>query len=196
MGAPDAPRDLAPGDDVAGGQTAFAEWERFARPWIERSQNWGLPLDSPGLGAAREFNERWRHALSAWLDVTQARAEYGALVMDAWRGVFAAVTDEMLKRTRDGPAALDPRALLSLWVDRADRTFAQTFRSPQFLEAHRGLLDAVAASRVREGDLIESVASSSHLATRRELDEVYQRLDELRREVRALKKAASRKHIA
>jgi class III poly(R)-hydroxyalkanoic acid synthase PhaE subunit len=192
MAAPDAQREVVvSGDDVAGWETAFAAWQRFARPWMEGAQNWGLPLESPGLGAAREFNERWRNAMSAWLDVTRARTEYGAVVMDAWRGVFEALAGEMVRHSRDGPPAQHPRALLSHSVELADRVFAETFRSPRYIEAHRGLLDAVAASRVRDGELIEEMASTGHLATRRELDEVYQRIDELRREVRALRKAQS-----
>jgi polyhydroxyalkanoate synthesis regulator phasin len=170
--------------------TAFAEWQRFARPWIEQAQTWGFPLDSPGLGAAREFNERWRNAMSAWLDVTHARTEYAAVLIDAWRGVLEGLTREMLAGNRDALSA-QPRALLSVSVDVADRIFAEMFRSPRYVEAQRLLLDAVAASRVREGELVEDIASSGHLATRRELDEVYQRLDELRREIRALKKAQS-----
>jgi polyhydroxyalkanoate synthesis regulator phasin len=175
----------------AGSLTAIAEWQRFARPWIEQAQTWGFPLDSPSLGAAREFNERWRNAMSAWLDVTHARTEYSAVLIDAWRGVLEGLTREMLGRTREGPSAQHPRAVLSVSVDLADRIFGELFRSPRFVEAQRALLDAVAASRVREGELIEDMASNGHLATRRELDEVYRRLDELRREIRALKKAQS-----
>ncbi len=162
-----------------------------ARPWIEQAQTWGFPLDSPGLGASREFNERWRNAMSAWLDATRARAEYAAVLMDAWRGVFEELTREMLGRSRDGLSAQHPRVLLSVSVDLADRIFGEMFRSPRYVEAQRALLDAVAASRVREGELIEDLASSAHVATRRELDEVYRRIDELRREIRALKKAQS-----
>src|SRR5260370_22516 len=84
-----------------------------ARPWIEQAQTWGFPLDSPGLGASREFNERWRNAMSAWLDATRARTEYAAVLFDAWRGVFEELTREMLGRSRDRLSALHPRALLS-----------------------------------------------------------------------------------
>jgi polyhydroxyalkanoate synthesis regulator phasin len=192
IAVPDAERDVTgAGDDVAGSQTAIAQWQRFARPWIEQAQTWGFPLDSPGLGAAREFNERWRNAMSAWLDVTRARTEYAAVLIDAWRGVFEELAREMLRRSRDGFSAQHPRALLSVSVDLADRIFAEMFRSPRYVEAQRQLLDAVAASRLREGELIEDMASSAHVATRRELDEVYRRIDELRREIRALKKAQS-----
>jgi class III poly(R)-hydroxyalkanoic acid synthase PhaE subunit len=190
VAAPDAQRDVdVSSDDVAGWETAFSAWERFTRPWIEGAQNWGLPLESPGLGAAREFHERWRNAMSAWLDVTRARTEYGAVIMDAWRGVYETLSREMLGRIAGGPSAQQPRALLSQSVEVADRVFAETFRSARYIEAHQGLLDAVAASRVREGELIEEMASTGHLATRREIDEVYHRIDELRREVRALRKA-------
>jgi polyhydroxyalkanoate synthase subunit PhaE len=185
------PSDVTGAGDDGGSQTPIAQWQRFARPWIEQAQTWGFPLDSPGLGVAREFNERWRNAMSAWIDVTQARTEYAAVLMDAWRGVFEELTREMLGHSRDGLSAQHPRALLSVSVDLADRIFAEMFRSPRFVEAQRQLLDAVAASRVREGELIEDLASTGHVATRRELDEVYRRIDELRREIRALKKAQS-----
>lgn len=149
---------------------------------------WGFPLDSPSLGVTREANERWRNAMSAWLDVTRARTEYTAVLMDAWRGLF----DAMMRETvASGLTAHDPRAVLAASVDVADRVFAETFRSPRYVEAQRQLLEATAASRVREGELIEDIAAGGHVATRRELDDVYRRLDELRRELRALKQAQS-----
>lgn len=188
---PDAFRDVTGAGEDAGSQTAIAQWQRFVRPWIEQAQTWGFPLDSPGLGAGREFNERWRNAMSAWIDVTQARTDYAAVLMDAWRGVFEALTREMLARGGEALSAQQPRALLSNSVDLADRIFAEMFRSPRFVEAQRQLLDAVAASRAREGELIEDMASAGHVATRRELDDVCRRIDELRREIRALKKAQS-----
>jgi polyhydroxyalkanoate synthesis regulator phasin len=129
--------------------------------------------------------------MSAWLDVTHARTEYAGVLFEAWRGVLEGVTREMLGRSAEGPSAQQPRALLSASVELADQMFAEMFRSPRFVEAQRTLLDALAASHVREGQLIEDIASTGHLATRRELDEVYRRLDELRREIRALKKAQS-----
>lgn len=154
---------------AAGGGDLAAQWERF---W----------LDSPGLGAAREFGERWNNAVSTWLDLARARNEYAVVIAEAWRRVSEELAREMLSGNGG-------RSLFGVSVEGADRIFAEIFRSPRYVEAQQALLDALATSRVREGELIEEMASTGHLATRRELDEVYRRLDELRREIRALKKA-------
>jgi len=165
-----------------GGGDLTAQWERFAGPWIEQARTWGLSLDSPGLGATREFGERWNKAISTWLDLARARNEYAVVIAEAWRRIFEEFGREMI-------GANGGRGLLAVSVDHADRIFAETFRSPRYLEAQQALLDALSTSRAREGELIEEMASTGHLATRRELDEVYRRLDDLRREIRALKKA-------
>ncbi len=165
--------------DPAGKSAAWPTWSV-----AEFAKTWSLPVESPGLGVTREAGERWSNAMSAWLAVTQARADHTAVLMDAWRRVF----EETLREARPD----HPRALFTLSVELADRVFSETFRSPRFLETQRQLLEAVAACRMRERELVEDFASVGHVATRAEIDEAYRQLEELRRDVRALR-SASRK---
>ena len=142
-------------------------------------------LDAPGMGVTREASERWNNAMSAWLEVSRARVGHSVVLMDAWRQVFEEVVCEL--------RVDHPRALLALSVAVADKVFGETFRSDRYLEAQRQLLDALAASRERERELVEDMASGGHIATRAEIDEAYRQLEELRREVRALRKTARKR---
>jgi polyhydroxyalkanoate synthase subunit PhaE len=169
-------------------QRALLAWMRCMSPWVGAENGWGAWLNSPSLGAGRERNERMNGVTLAWLELTRARAEYSAVMFTAWHAVAEASMRELVSRSRQQQLPPDLRSFTSLFVKLADGILAQTFASSSYLEVQRQLLQAEAAYRRREAELVDDVATGGHFATRRQLDELHREIYELRRELRGLRK--------
>jgi hypothetical protein len=135
----------------------------------------------------RKAGEAW---FEAWLEVSRAQAEYGAIVAEGWLGASEEFARELFVKVGDDLPARDARGLVSLAVDVGDRVFAKTFRSSRYLEAQRRLLDAMAGYHRREAAIVDGLGPG-HFATRGELDETNRRISELRRELKALSQEAA-----
>ncbi|MBE0616762.1 MAG: hypothetical protein IH608_02385, partial [Proteobacteria bacterium] len=80
------------------------------------------------------------------------------------------------------------RALFDLWIATAEKTYFEIASTESFAEIQGKLVNAAMQHRVRERELMDAVVKSMHLPTRRELDDAYRHLHDLKNEVRALRR--------
>jgi hypothetical protein len=82
------------------------------------------------------------------------------------------------------------RAGLDLWLATANTRLLEMQRSNEFLEAQRRLLSASMDYRLKLREMAEELCELYQVPGRSEVDELARLVHELRREVRALKRAA------
>jgi len=151
---------------------------------------YGGLADAFGLAQSREMQQAVRElTASAWAR-RQAQAEYLAIVAGALaQGVDATMT--RLREMGQGGESVDSLLdLVRLSAEVTDEAMHAAMQTPDALEASARLLRASTGSRRQLQRLAGTVSTMLSVATRAEVDEVYREIQELKREVRRLRKAS------
>lgn len=157
--------------------------------WDAFERTFGRLLNSPSVGFSREINETVARAFDAWLDFRRTSYEYQGVLAGAWTSVFEEVMLNLVERSeRDNPIT-SVRDLIRLWTDTADNSLEKIFRSEEYVDVQGRLMDTAMSYRIREQQLVELTMKTGYVPTRSEVDEAHRNIYELRKEVRALKKA-------
>lgn len=157
--------------------------------WDAFERTFGRLLQSPGVGFAREFYEKLLKGFDAWLDFRRTSIEYQVVMADAWTKIFERVMQESIKRAEEDKPIQSLRDLIRLWTGVADETLADVFRSEAYVQAQGRLFTATMKYRMHEQDIVETFLKPGYIPTRSEVDEAHRNIYELRKEVKALKKA-------
>lgn len=125
-----------------------------------------------------------------WGAYAVALGRYQAVMAEAWLAAFRRFSEGLAREHPAGETTAEPPSWQSLrarWQEAADRELAQAMRSDAFLAAQRDLvrarLDCAALIRRR----LEGLTEAFGLPTRSEVDALAGRVQDLSREVRAVK---------
>lgn len=176
------------GPTAAGTATPFDPSE-----WLKPEGEAGMTLIRGWLGGAglADLPGGGAGPAAEWQAYAAALERHRAITGAAWLAAFSEFA-ERARRARDdaGRHGTDPPDwddLSRLWRDIADREFAATQRSEEFLEAQTALLRAGLECRRRVRERIEAVADLIGLPTRAEVDDLAEQIHALRAELRSLK---------
>ena len=145
-------------------------------------RNW---LNLPAFGLMREHQEHYRDSALAWIDYQEQQKRYGALMMKAAKRGFELFEGKLSEREQPGRQIDSLRGLYDLWVDAAEEGYAEIALSNEFREAYGTLVNAQMRVRSQVAKEVERVAAELGMPTRSEVDSIGERLQALRREVRA-----------
>jgi class III poly(R)-hydroxyalkanoic acid synthase PhaE subunit len=159
--------------------------------WDSYDQTVGKLVGMPSVGFTRELEKKMAAGYQAWSKARQAMDEYQMLVLDGWSGVMEQVLREMMDRAEKGKPVESVRDLVRLWTTAADKSFDQVFRSERYAEVQGRFVSSYMDYRVKEQAIVDEMLKYSHIPTRSEMDEAHRNVYELRKEVKALKKAMS-----
>lgn len=174
------------GAAVTGNPSAFAELSRLY--WDAWEHTGGRLLESPSLGATREFDEKLLRGFDAWMDYRRAVAEYQLVVADAWSDALGAVLREIGARAERGQPVASLRELTELWTSVTDAHMDQVFRSDPYAAAQGRMLNTAMIYRQRERAIAETWLKTTDIPARSELDEAFKEIYGLRRELKALRR--------
>jgi len=194
-------------------QASVAKWTDFAKeaaqgemPSADKLREMFTPASwtGPGSGvldaALQRVLEGPRYAMLWDLDhkllelqrLTLQRdkdvATYQAVVQKAWNLAF----ERFAKALGSQPQAEVKqtwRGLTDQWLAVANDTLIEVHRSDEFVEAQRRMLRSASDRHLQERRIAEAWSEAAHLPTRSEVDELQRHVVELRREVRALRRA-------
>lgn len=148
--------------------------------------------EGPRFADLGAIERRMARLMELWLKVQQAARNYEAVVAGAWTEASARFAQEFQEAARAGKALGQPKDALKLWLDVANRTLLETHRSERFLAAQADLLRHGMDFLLAEREVVEALVEPAGLPTRTEIDEVHRSVQELKRRVRTLEKAAAR----
>lgn len=149
--------------------------------WPPGAQAW---LEHPTFGPMREHLERWQQQARQQQQGQGAFADWQTLMMHV-RELALAQFEQLLRSHEQRPLA-DARALLDLWVEAAEQAWQQVAMSEEFARLLGQLNQAQMHMLQARQDEAERVYAGLGIASRRELDQAYQRIDALERQVRQL----------
>ncbi|MGN6518394.1 MAG: class III poly(R)-hydroxyalkanoic acid synthase subunit PhaE [Dokdonella sp.] len=142
-------------------------------------------LQLPAFGYLREHQEHQQKSAVAWVDYQEQLARYNAKMLEAARRGFELFEGKLTEREQPGRQIESLRALYDLWVDAAEEGYAEIALSQEFREVYGELTNAQMRLRSQVQQEIERLSVDLGMPTRSELNNIGERLQALRREVRA-----------
>ena len=147
--------------------------------------------EGPQLADAGNTERKYAAVYAATQDLQRASLDQQTVMTQAWTRaatVYARKLGE-LAPSNTGPKTW--REATNLWIGIANDELMQTQRSGAYLKMQRDMLKASTDLRLAQSDLATMYAEAFGLPTRAEIDDVHKTLTELRREVRALRRATA-----
>jgi hypothetical protein len=203
------------------------EMQRFVAPWAEATQiallgstdvsagdresfaraeaafmdafdgTFGRYAAAPSVGSSRELNERMFRGFEAWVAVRRAAMAFQTQMVNTGFGSYEDMLRELVEKGERGETVTSLRQLFNLWLDMAERGYAEMFKTDDFAELQAGLVNATMQYQMRQREIQEEFLSAMGQPTRSEIDQVHRHVYDLRIEVRYMKRelAALRRRL-
>ena len=150
-------------------------------------RTFGAVSDALGFGPMRKLQAAMQELMSASLAQNEARTRYAMLVQGAFAAGFDALLVRLAGMAKSGERVESVLALLRLWAVATEEAVHQVLQSEKGLDATASIARAGLAYRRKLQNVASIVADALDMATRRDLDEAFREIQELKREVRALR---------
>jgi hypothetical protein len=197
----------SPGWPMPNVQMPWAPWGApllFAAGSGSRSSNplqlgadrtFGAIADAFGMRPMRDMQEAWVALSEAETERRASQAAYIAIAAKAWGDGTRALIARLEQMRRAGEQVTSFLEFVRLWARENDKALHAAMQSEQGLAA---AARAVRASNKQRAELQRLVALASqalNVPTRAEVDDAYREIQELKRELRRLKKGAPQEQL-
>lgn len=145
-------------------------------------------LSAPGLGYSREEQSQYQDLLRRTLAYQKAQQEYLGFFSNI--GVKSTVRmREILERMQGEGKTIDTaRGLYDTWVGCCEQVYGEEVQSPDYARIHGQLVNAQMALKQRMSVMVDETLGALNMPTRSELRTLQDRLQETRREYKALRR--------
>jgi len=154
-------------------------------------RTFGGLFDALGFGPMRKLQAACQELAAASVAQNQSRAAYAMLVQGAFTSGFERLMTQLGAMADAGERVDSILNLLRMWAVNTEQAVHEVLQSEHGLVATAALTRAGLSHRRKLQQVAGIVADSLDMATRRELDDVYKELHELKRELRALRPPAA-----
>jgi class III poly(R)-hydroxyalkanoic acid synthase PhaE subunit len=110
-------------------------------------------------------------------------------MLQAWMHATLQFSLALNEKAETGEKLESVRDVLTIWVETANTALLEMQRTEPYLESQRELVNASTQLRLAQQDIAQFYSEMFAVPTRTEIDDVHKAVTELRREVRALKRA-------
>jgi class III poly(R)-hydroxyalkanoic acid synthase PhaE subunit len=158
------------------------------RSWDAFEQMSGKAGEGMKLGLNRQSEERMQKGFAAWVASKRASNDYQMMLGEAWSKAFSSAFEALSKRASDGNPVSSLKELSAFWTLETDRVMEATFASEPYAKVQAQMLNTAMRYQKIEREIADGMLKGSHLASRTELDDAYRAIQELRRELRAMRR--------
>ena len=151
----------------------------------------GRMAEGPRLADLFDVERRYARVLAGWMGVRRSQMEHNAVVLEAWLRAGRSFGEELAGHVGLEGERPDGRAALALWTEIANKELLSTQRSEPFLRTQTAMIRASTELRMAQQELVEHFGKQYGFPTRTELDDVHRTVTELRRELRAMRRASA-----
>ena len=151
-------------------------------------------VDGPEFADIGMLEKKVLKSSRDWLAFQEATDQYQTIIASAWSRAFQRYSDEYTQSSKS--RNISAKTLLAHWLKIADEELVSTLRSEDFLQAQSQLFSTGTQYKLKHKEFAEMWCESHTIPTRSEVDDLHAMIYELRREVRALKKAQSAQNTA
>ncbi|MEO8747741.1 MAG: poly(R)-hydroxyalkanoic acid synthase subunit PhaE [Rhodanobacter sp.] len=176
------------GIDSAGAQGFAQQWQT----WMQAAQRGGLSPGAgstspiPAFGLDREQQMQQQELVQAMLAAAQATARYHALLQRAGAEGMRRLQDKLAEHAEPGRQIESVKGLYDLWVDAAEEAYAEMALTDEFRTAYGEMVNTQMRVRQLQQKYTEALCQQLGVPTRSEVSSLGKRLQELRRDMRAV----------
>lgn len=180
------------GIDTAGAQGFVEQWQA----WMQAAQQTGVVPGQghtgpvPAFGLDREQQMQQQELAQALLAATQAAGRYQALLQRAAADGMQRLQGKLAQHTEPGQQIDSLKALYDLWVDAAEEAYAEIALTEEFRTVYGDMVNAQMRVRQLQQKHVEAFCRQLGVPTRSEVSSLGQRVQALRRDLRATAGAA------
>jgi class III poly(R)-hydroxyalkanoic acid synthase PhaE subunit len=142
-----------------------------------------------GLGPMRELQQAWREMLTAGIAKQRSQAEYLAIAVQAWVEGTQGLLQELQAMGARGERVESLLAFIRLWAKAIDGPMHDAMQNGRGLQATAKLIGASTQYRQQLQKAIGLASEAMYVPTRADMDNAFREIQELKRELRRLKKA-------
>jgi class III poly(R)-hydroxyalkanoic acid synthase PhaE subunit len=142
-----------------------------------------------GFGPSRQLQEAWREMLLASLAKQRAQVEYLALAAQAFASGTATLTRELQAMALRGERVESLLAFIRMWAKAVDAPLHDAMQGGAGLDATAKVIRASTAHRQQLQKVVGIASRALHMPTRDDMSEAFREVQELKRELRRLKRA-------
>ena len=172
---------------MMGGSSELAQLSKFH--WDVYERTFGGITEVPGMGYNRELNAKLLRGFDAWVDTQKVSAEYHTMLTKTFSNAFETFMGKLVTMSEKGEVIDSIQDLTNLWFDTIDDTFTHLYVSEDYLDLQNRLSGATMINKMAQQEVLEVFQEMLDMPTRSELDDAYRSLNDLRKEVKALKRA-------
>lgn len=143
----------------------------------------------PRATVAREKAGKFLRVIDALSDLQDAQRDYQKALSEGLALSVERTVEHLAKLAEKGEKVTSSRDLMRIWYSIADRTLMERFNTKEFLGVQDKLTDALMNHKKAQREALEVIYNSLEIPTRSEVDEAYKDIHDLKREVRALRRA-------
>ncbi|MDM0075500.1 poly(R)-hydroxyalkanoic acid synthase subunit PhaE [Variovorax sp. J2P1-59] len=188
------------GQSLSSGGTSAAGWNLMGQPMamfgqaleplsLNLERAYGGLADAFGLAPSRELQAAARGLATAALAKKQAQSEYLSLIVAAMAKGSEGLLSRLAEMGQKGETVESLLGLVRLWSRSADEAMHAAMQSPKALEAAARLVRASTQSRQQQQRVVAIASEALNMPTRAEVDDAYREIQELKREMRRLRKS-------
>ncbi len=155
---------------------------------LNLERTYGGLADAFGLASSRELQQALRDMAAAAMAHRQAQAEYLGLVAGALAKGNDALMTQLTNMGRRGEWVDSVKTLVRLWARVADESMHNDMQAPGALDAAARLVRTATRSRAQQQRVVAIASQALNMPTRAEVDEAFREIQELKRELRRLRK--------
>jgi class III poly(R)-hydroxyalkanoic acid synthase PhaE subunit len=144
-------------------------------------------LSAPGLGYMREEEGQYKKLLQRVAEYQRALADYMRFFSNL--GLLSAnrLREKVQELAEEGRQIESARGLYDLWVGSSEEVYGEQVMTPEYAKIHGRLVNALMAVKQKLSQMVDETLGGLNMPTRRELRTLQDRLQESRREYKALR---------
>jgi class III poly(R)-hydroxyalkanoic acid synthase PhaE subunit len=143
-------------------------------------------LSAPGLGYMREEEGQYKQLMQRVVTYQRALSEYMQFFSNL--GMLSAnrLHEKVQELVDEGKQIDSARGLYDLWVSSSEEVYGEQVMTPEYAKIHGKLVNALMAVKQKLSQLVDETLGGLNMPTRRELRTLQDRLQDSRREHKAL----------
>jgi len=145
--------------------------------------------EGPRLADLFDTERRFLGVFNAWVAVRRRGYEHNSLMLEVWMRATSQFLRTLNEKAETGEKLESVRDLVTIWVETANTALLEVQRTEPYLESQREIVNTSTQLRLAQQDVAQFYSEMFAVPTRTEIDDVHRVVTELRREVRALKRA-------
>jgi class III poly(R)-hydroxyalkanoic acid synthase PhaE subunit len=144
-------------------------------------------LSAPGLGYLREEEGQYKQLMQHVVEYQRALADYMRFFSNLGLLSVNRLREKVQELVDEDKQIDNARGLYDLWVGSSEEVYGEQVMTPEYAKIHGRLVNALMAVKQKLSLMVDETLGGLNMPTRRELRTLQDRLQESRREYKALR---------